>query len=492
MVVKKIIFILLCLTLMTPVAYSDELSDDYFDIAKNYEKNGDFTKALEYANYTLTINPRHKEAIKLKDRLIPAETNDDISTSAIVLSNKNNLSDLSILDIPKSDKYKIENSSDYYNQQGKQYYLNEEYDNAIQSFFRAVSVDNKNYIAYNNLGMTYMMKNNLAAAEKYFKKAASISKYYAQPYINLALLNKQKGDNEKYYSYLKKALEVNPDNYWTYYLLGDYYSSNEQYGTSISYYTDSININPNFAPSYLALGVSYFKTDKYDQAIVVLRQYLELNQKSDFAYLMLAKNYYLKGEYKTAKKYIKKAILLNPANQYRLELAKIEFNDGNYQNALLNFQILEPEYQYAEIYNYIGLCNLMLRKYETAIANFNKAIVIDSRRPIYYYNLAQCYNAIDEKKQYVKYMNIAIQIVPVTYQDYIDLSCIYYNTQKLNLAIKTLENGINANPDAKPIYMALMGLYEKIGDKTNYTYIKDTIETRFNSNEQKKTFKLHW
>ena len=482
---KKIFAILIFLTFFIFPAYSDELSDDYFDIAQNYVETGDYTKALEYLNYVLMINPKHSKAVKLKDKLIPQETNDDLSRTAIIMSKQKSLSDLAILDIPKSDRYKIENSSEYYNKQGKQFYLNEEYDSAIQCFFRAVSIDNKNYIAYNNLGMTYWMKNNLESAEKYFKKAAQISKYYPQPYINLALLYKQKGDMNKHYSYLKKALDVNPDNYWTYYLIGDYFSSTDNYPASISYYIDAIDINPNFAPPYLALGIAYFKTDKYDQSITAIKNYIELNPNSDFAYSILAKNYYLKGDYKTAKRFMSKAFKLNQSNIYRLELAKIE-----YQNALLNFQIIEPEYQYAELYNYIGLCNLELKRYELAVTNFNKAIVADSRRPIYYYNLAQAYEALGDKKKYVQYMNLAIQIVPVTYQDYIDLSCIYYNTGKINSAIKILESGIEANPDAKPLYLALMGLYDQINDNTNYNIIKNNIEMRFNSNEQKKTFKL--
>ena len=487
---KKIFIMILILILYISPAFSDELSDDYFDIAKNYIELGETTKALEYVNYVLLINPKHSGAIKLKDKLIPQETNDDLSRTAIIMSRQKSLSDLAILDIPKIDKYKIENTSEYYNKQGKQFYLNEEYDSAIQSFFRAISIDNKNYIAYNNLGLTYWMKNNLDSAEKYFKKSAQISKYYPQPYINLALLYKQKGDMDKHFTYLKKALDVNPDNCWTYYLIGDYYSSINNYAASIPYYIDAIDINPTFQPPYLALGISYFKTDKYEQSIAAVKNYLELNQNSDFAYSVLAKNYYIMGDYPSAKRFMSKAFKINPSNSYRLEIAKIEFNNKEYQNALLNFQIIEPEYQYAEVYNYIGLCNLMLKRYELAVTNFNKAIVADSRRPIYYYNLAQCYEALDDKKKYVQYMNIAMQIVPITYQDYIDLSCIYYNTSKINSAIKILETGIEVNPDSKPLYMALMSLYQQINDNVNYNNIKNTIESRFNSDEQKKTFRM--
>ena len=483
------ILLILIMSLLAP-CYANELVDDYFDIAQNYLEVGDTTRALEYVDYVLMINPRYTKALLLKNRLLPQESNDDLSRAAMTISKQKNLSDLAILDIPKTDKLKIENNSDYYNKQGKQFYLNEEYDSAIQSFFRAVSVDNKNYIAYNNLGMAYWMKNNLDSAEKYFKKAASISKTYPQPYINLALLYKQRGDLDKQYSYLKKALDVNPTNYWTYYLLGDYYTSIGDYPSSIPYYVDAINLNSNFAPPYLALAIADFKTDKYEQSITTLKNYIEFNPNSDFAYSMLAKNYYILGDYLTAKKYMKTAIRLNPTNIYRLELAKIEYNAGQYSNALLNLQIIEPEYQYPEIYNYIGLCNLALRRYELAIINFNKAIVLDNKRAIYYYNLAQCYKQIDDKNNYVKYMNTALQVTPVVYQDYIDLSCIYYNTGKVNLAIKMLQDGINANSNSKPLYLALLNLYDRLDDQAGYNYIKSEIESRFNTDEKKKTFKF--
>ena len=488
---KKILILFCLIVAFILPAYSNELADDYFDIAQNYVQNGATTKALEYINYVLMINPKYSKAIEFKNKLIPQETNDDLIRTAITLSKLNNPSTLSILDIPKtSEKYKVENSSDYYNKQGKQYYLNEDYDNAIQSFFRAVTIDNKNYIAYNNLGLTYWMKNNLESAEKYFKKASTTSKTYPQPYINLALLYKQKGDMTKHIEYLNKALEANPNNYWTYYLIGDYYSSIDSYPAAIPYYIDSIELNSNFAPPYLALGVAYFKTDKYNKSIEALKNYISLNPTSDFAYSMLAKNYYLTENYSNAKQSIKKALMLNQTNSYRMELAKIEFNAGEYEKALTNFQILEPDYPYADLYNYMGLCYLMLKKYEQAIINFNKAIVTDNKRPIYYYNLSQCYKAIDDKKKQVQYLNTAIQITPVTYQDYIDLSCIYYNTGKNTMAVKILENGIISYPKAKPLYLALMSLYERIGNTSGYNNIKNTIEVKFNTNEQKKTFKL--
>lgn len=487
---KKFWILVAIFTFFIMPCNSNELADDYFDIANNYLEIGDSTKALEYINYVLMINPKHSQALELKYRLLPQESNDDLTRTAILLSKKNKISDLAILDIPKTDKFKVENTSEYYNKQGKQYYFNEEYDSAIQSFFRAIAIDNKNYIAYNNLGIAYWMKNDILSAEKYFKKAASIGKTYPQPYINLALIYKQKGDMDKHLAYLKKALDVNPNNYWTYYLIGDYYSSINNAPESIPYLTDAISLNPNFAPPYLSLGISYFKTDKYEKSILTLKKYIELNPNSDFAYSMLAKNYYILGDYAKAKIYIKTAIKLNHASTYRLELAKILYNAGEYYDSLLNFQIIESDYPYAETYNYIGLCNLGLKRFEMAIINFNKAIVLDNRRAIYYYNLAQCYEKLDEKSKYVQYMNTALQVTPVTYQDYIDLSCIYFNTGKTSLSISTLKNGISQNQNCKPLYLALLNIYDRLDDNVGYNSIKNEIEVRFNTNEKKKAFKF--
>ena len=87
-------------------------------------------------------------------------------------------------------------------------------------------------------------------------------------------------------------------------------------------------------------------------------------------------------------------------------------------------------------------------------------------------------------------MNTALQVTPVLYQDYIDLSCIYYNTGKVNLAVKMLQDGIQAIPNNKPLYLALLNLYDRHDDEAGYNYIKSEIESRFNSDEKKKTFKF--
>ena len=53
-----------------------------------------------------------------------------------------------------------------------------------------------------------------------------------------------------------------------------------------------------------------------------------------------------------------------------------------------------------------------------------------------------------------------------------------------------LQDGIQAIPNNKPLYLALLNLYDRLDDQAGYNYIKSEIESRFNSDEKKKTFKF--
>ena len=88
----------------------------------------DIKENLVSVSQPIELNPKYSKALELKNKLIPQETNDDLSRTADILSKQKNITDLAILDVPKSDKYKVENTSEYYNKQGKQFYLKEEYD----------------------------------------------------------------------------------------------------------------------------------------------------------------------------------------------------------------------------------------------------------------------------------------------------------------------------------------------------------------------------
>lgn len=465
---------------------ANELTDDYLDIATNYFKSNDYNKAKEYLNLIINIEPNNAGAKALMDKIsqpdsiIPetSETKPDIVTPAPTPTNPQ--PSASSESTGANTTVKTVYNSDYYNTKGKEFYDKKDFDNAIKFFYKAIIVGRKNALAYNNLAMAYWAKDNPCEAIKYFKKANSLNKNYTQPLVNLASVYEKLGDKKNQLYYLQKAIKYNPNDYLAYYYLGDYYRCEGKYPFAISNYKESVKINSKFANAYLNLAICFFETEEFNYSMLAIKQYTTFCPNSDFAFSLMARINLILYNYENAKIYIQKAIEINNSDEYYLELAKIDYYLGEYNSALDILQDLLKAGDSAELFNYIGLCNYKLKNIESAIDNFNKAINLNGIRPIYYYNLAQCYKSLGDKKSYSKYVNTATCITPVNYQDFIDLSYIYFDNGNTSYAINTLNSAIYKYPDLKSLYLAKLKIYEAINDNLHYNETKDLIETRFN------------
>lgn len=482
--IKSIIIIVLVPLLLVNFGLANEITDDYFDIAMNYYNSNNLSKAIEYVEYILKIEPDNVQALELKNKInpkAPDRTQAEVLQTAEALNQVKSAESFVILNIPQADVAKMDYNSDYYNTKGQEFYKKKDYNSAIEYFFKAISLDKRNQQAYNNLAMAYWMKNNPKLAIKYLKRANFINRKYTQPLVNLSLIYKQLGDEKKQIYYLKKAIRQNPNDYWAYYLLGEYYKDKACYAAAIENYKESIKIDKKFSQAYLGLAMSFFEIEEFNYSILTMEQYLELVPESDFAMFMLARANLVLGQYETAKKYVQKAILISDKPEYEYELGKIEYYMENYQDAMEIFQQFLLKNTLAEAFNYIGLCNYKLKQMDAAILHFNRAIELDGLRPIYYYNLAQCYKSLGDKKNYAKNMNSATRITPINYQDFIDLSYIYFDNSNSSYAINTLNDAIRRYPDIKALYLSKLKIYEAIGDNLHYNEVKDLINERFNA-----------
>lgn len=480
---KGILFLFLVLIGWQGCVLASELTDDYYDIATNYFNSNNYAKALEYLDYILQIEPDSLQAKTLRDKISPPPVEPTPSQQEIVkvfevIEHPENFT---VLNVPQADVEKMAYNSDYYNTKGQELYSKTEYDQAIEYFFKAIKLDAQNAQAYNNLAMSYQMKNCPALAIKYFKKANSLNKKYTQPLVNLSNLYKQLGDCKNQIYYLNRAIYLNPNDYLAYYWMGDYYKSLEDYPQAVECFKEVLRINAKFPPAYLSLAMCFFETEQFNYTLLALAQYNEYCPDSDFSYFMMSKSSLALCHYADAKTYIDKAISINDNSDYQLELAKINYYLDDYQSALTIFQsLLQTGAASSDIFNYVGLCNYKLKNIEFAIVNFNKAIELDPLRPIYYYNLAQCYKSMGDKKNYVKYVNSATKINPINFQDFIDLSYIYYDNGNPSYAINSLNNAISKYPSVKSLYLSKLKIYEAIGDNLHYNETKDVIDKRFN------------
>lgn len=481
---KKIILLVMFLfgvQSSTPL-FASELTDDYFDIATNYFNSNNYAKSLEYLDLVLLMEPDNLQAMTLRHKVSPLPVNNskEMEETAKILSATPNPENLVILEIPKADVEKMAFDSEYYNTKGEEFYQKKEYDSAVEYFFKAVSVNKCNAQAYNNLGMAYWSKNKPALAIRYFKKSNFISKTYTQPLVNLAMLYKQLGNCNQQLYYLKKAVCLDNQNYLAYFHLGEYYKDKGDYQQAVESYKAVVKINPQCSGAYIGLATSFFKLDEFNYCLLALDQYKTICPETDFVLYLTARADLALAQYDNAKTNIDKAIAINDKPEYSLELAKNEYAKGDYQVALDIFQKLLQKSDSAEVFNYVGLCNYKLKHMEVAIANFNKAIALDGLRSIYYYNLAQCYKSIEDNVNYVKYYNMALKVNPIIYQDFLDLSYIYYVNGNITCAINFLNVAISRYPCVRAAYVEKLKIYEANNDNLNYNKTKELINERFN------------
>lgn len=467
------------------LAFASDITDDYFDIAVQYFNEHNYVKALEYLDYVLQIEPGNLQASTLRNKIVPPQKPQPDASDAIieqkVINTSQTNTQTNTVNVSDEKSSNISQDSNSYISKGLECYQKKDYAAAIDYFYKAENLDPKNAQIYNNLGLSYLAQKDTQLAIKYFKMANFKKRNYTEPLINLALVYKQLGDNFKQFYYLQLAVGSNPNDYRAYYQLGNYYRDQGKYSDAINKYKKSIKINPKFADVYLDLANAFFAYESYNYCLQAINQYREFYPNSDYALALAAKADFELQNYDEAKNYIKQAISINNVNDYKLVLAKTEFYLENYQNALDILQPLLINSDVSEIYNYIGLCNLKLDDVQDAIISFKKAIDLDGLRPIYYYNLAQCYNAINDEEQYMNNYNTAIKINPVNYQDFIDLNNIYYEGSNTDMAINILNAGIKKFPNEKSLYVLKLKIYEGLADDLHYNETQDIIDKRFNN-----------
>ena len=95
-----------------------------------------------------------------------------------------------------------------------------EFNKAIKSFNKAISIEPNYVSAHNNLGIVFQKTGKIKEASKCYYRAIDINKNHYQAYSNLAILKQETDELDEAIKYYKKAYYLNPQlgdaliNYW--------------------------------------------------------------------------------------------------------------------------------------------------------------------------------------------------------------------------------------------------------------------------------------
>ncbi len=181
------------------------------------------------------------------------------------------------------------------------YYMNNEYDKAIQTYYKALKNGENPTLAYFNLGNTYYQLDSISKAIVCYQSSITEAPEFFRAYLNLGIL---------------------------YYNLSDM-------GSAIAVLKQAQNLEPENMQVMLTLATAYTNVQDYSLAIPCLEKVIERNPKADDCYFLLFEINSKIGDPEGAKKWLDKYpdTGKRAADKYQL-LGEMAEEDGNLSQAI--------------------------------------------------------------------------------------------------------------------------------------------------------------
>ncbi|UKO98747.1 tetratricopeptide repeat protein [Nostoc sp. UHCC 0870] len=261
-----------------------------------------------------------------------------------------------------------------------------------------------------------------------------------------------------------KAIEQKPSFvYLAYYGKGLALDWDGKSQEAIAALKSATELKPDFKAAWESLSVINRTLNQFEQALVAIEKAIQL--KPDNPNLYNEKYLLLKDlkRYKAAEVAIEKAIQLNPRAAFFLnrgilyyELKKWDLAIADYDKAIA----INPELALAYINR--GILYQELKKWDLAIANYDKAIAINPELADAYYNRGILYKELKKWDLAIADYDKAIAINPELAVAYINRGILYQELKKWDLAIADYDKAIAINPELAVAYINRGILYYEL------------------------------
>ena len=161
--------------------------------------------------------------------------------------------------------------------------INEEYDEAINNYDKAIRRDSKN-IFYHNRGSTKVRSDDYKGAIEDFNEAIELDPKYVYAYHNRGVAKGGLGDHKGAISDYSHAIELDEEFFYAYYNRGNAKYALEDYEGAVSDYIRAIELNEEFFYAYYNRGIAKDNLGDYEGAILDFGRTIELNSKYAHAY----------------------------------------------------------------------------------------------------------------------------------------------------------------------------------------------------------------
>jgi tetratricopeptide (TPR) repeat protein len=176
------------------------------------------------------------------------------------------------LNILESENYE---SPLFYDLEGLLYLRNADYEEAIESFEKAIVINPNFVLAHHNLGIVYQKLGQLDKAAESFDTAIKLNSSIANIYFGRAKIMERMNNEDQAIEEYKKALNISDSYYQARVNYSVLLKTSGQYELALNEINKSIRSNPEIVENYFIRAGLYFIYGEYENAIEDYESYLQ-------------------------------------------------------------------------------------------------------------------------------------------------------------------------------------------------------------------------
>lgn len=322
--------------------------------------------------------------IELNKEKFDEDSNKLIKRAEILLNNWDDWSDENVDDINKAlkDNYnsiyliKSLKSAERYYIRGLDYYNKGEYDFAISTFDRALTISPNDDRIFQKRGDAYFYKGNYVQAKEDYSKAIIINMKSVDAYTGRGASHLRMNDYEAAVNDCSESIKLNSENPLAYNFRGQAYYKKRDFKLAFADLEKSISLAPNDPEFNLYFGLASFYINKYDYTIIYISKSLEILKADMFDFIF------------SRMKYVEK----------RKNTSEASMTDFNFYDLFCN---IGDELFDKGKYTWAEECYLI------AIKNYSDTYIYNI-----YYKLASIYSIRNELNTSLEYLKKCLQLHP--------------------------------------------------------------------------------
>ncbi len=222
-----------------------------------------------------------------------------------------------LADFEQLSKRKNYNAADYYNL-GFLYEQVGGKDEAIHYYTKAIQMQPDHAQALFNLANLYRDNGNYKVAMLLYSRLVHFHPKYALGYLNMGLIFNALGDKPRAGQLYRKVIDVDPDNGDAYFNLGYLSESQGELSDAVNYYEKAVEVAPKNAEAYYNLGNVYASLGQNGEAIASYLKTVAINPRHQNAFVNLSILSFKSRDFQGAIHYLEEAQTLgyNPPAEY--------------------------------------------------------------------------------------------------------------------------------------------------------------------------------